>query len=104
MIREAIARVSSGSDLTAVEAEGVMEEIMRGAATPAQIGGILTALRMKGEAVAEIAAFAGSYKHLTLPTNREVGISGGGGCLKKKKREENTQGEERSEKKRIKYV
>ncbi len=39
MIREAIARVSSGSDLTAVEAEGVMEEIMRGAATPAQIGG-----------------------------------------------------------------
>ncbi|MGB4758146.1 MAG: anthranilate phosphoribosyltransferase, partial [Candidatus Methanoculleus thermohydrogenotrophicum] len=48
MIREAIARVSSGTDLTAAEATGVMEEIMRGVATPAQIGGFLTALRMKG--------------------------------------------------------
>jgi len=67
MIREAIARVSSGSDLTAVEAEGVMEEIMRGAATPAQIGGILTALRMKGEAVAEIAAFARVMRAAAVP-------------------------------------
>ncbi|CVK33148.1 protein of unknown function [Methanoculleus bourgensis] len=35
MIREAIARVSSGTDLTPPEATGVMEEIMQGAATPA---------------------------------------------------------------------
>ncbi len=58
MIREAIARVSSGTDLTSAEAGEVMEEIMQGAATSAQIGGFLTALRMKGETVAEIAAFA----------------------------------------------
>jgi len=38
MIREAIARVSSGADLSPAEAEGVMGEIVRGAATPAQIG------------------------------------------------------------------
>ena len=58
MIREAIALISSGTDLTPAEAGRVMEEIMRGAATPAQVGGFLTALRMKGESETEIAAFA----------------------------------------------
>lgn len=69
MIREAIARVSSGTDLTPVEAGGVMEEIMRGAATPAQIGGFLTALRMKGETVAEIAAFARAMRAAAVPVS-----------------------------------
>ena len=58
MIREAIVRISTGTDLTSAEAGRVMEEIMRGAATPAQVGGFLTALRMKGESETEIAAFA----------------------------------------------
>lgn len=69
MIREAIARVSSGTDLTPAEAGGVMEEIMRGAATPAQIGGFLTALRMKGETVAEIAAFARAMRAAAVPVS-----------------------------------
>lgn len=67
MIREAIARVSSGADLSPAEAEGVMGEIVRGAATPAQIGGLLTALRMKGETVAEIAAFARAMRAAAVP-------------------------------------
>ncbi|MDK2889718.1 MAG: anthranilate phosphoribosyltransferase [Methanoculleus sp.] len=67
MIREAIARVSSGTDLTPAEAGGVMEEIMQGTATPAQIGGFLTALRMKGETVAEIAAFARAMRAAAVP-------------------------------------
>jgi anthranilate phosphoribosyltransferase len=69
MIREAIARVSSGTDLTPPEAMGVMEEIMRGAATPAQIGGFLTALRMKGETEAEITAFARVMRAAAIPVS-----------------------------------
>lgn len=58
MIREAIGKVVSRGDLTALEAEEVMHEIMRGDATPAQIGALLIALCMKGETVEEIAGFA----------------------------------------------
>ncbi len=58
MIREAIARVSAGVDLTPDEAAAAMREIVEGAATPAQVGSFLTALRMKGETMDEIAACA----------------------------------------------
>lgn len=53
-IRKAIALVISGNDLSEDEMIMVMDEIMSGAATPAQIGSFITALRMKGETVAEI--------------------------------------------------
>ncbi|TMC58183.1 MAG: anthranilate phosphoribosyltransferase [Chloroflexi bacterium] len=55
MIREAIAQLVSGKHLSDVEAEAVMNEIMTGEATPAQIGSFLTALRLKGETADEIA-------------------------------------------------
>ncbi|GBD29004.1 Anthranilate phosphoribosyltransferase [bacterium HR32] len=58
MIREAIAKLVERSSLTAAEATAVMGEIMDGQATPAQIGSLLTALRMKGETPEEIAGFA----------------------------------------------
>jgi anthranilate phosphoribosyltransferase len=58
MIKEALAKVVSGADLTMVEAKEVMKEIMRGEATPAQIGAFLIALRMKGETAYEIAGCA----------------------------------------------
>ena len=67
MIREAIVRISTGTDLTPAEAGRVMEEIMRGAATPAQVGGFLTALRMKGESETEIAAFARAMRAAAVP-------------------------------------
>ncbi len=57
-IKEAIAKVVDGCDLASPEAAAVMDTIMEGGATPAQIGGFLTALRMKGETPVEIAAFA----------------------------------------------
>lgn len=57
-IREAIAAVVARRDLTQAEAASVMEEIMSGTATPAQIGAFLTALHMKGETDAEIAGMA----------------------------------------------
>jgi anthranilate phosphoribosyltransferase len=54
-IRDAIATVVSGRDLSEEDAAAAMEEIMTDAATPAQIAALLTALRMKGETVEEIA-------------------------------------------------
>lgn len=58
MIKEAMAAVVQGRDLTAGDMAAVMDEVMSGQATPAQIGGLLTALRMKGESPAEIAGAA----------------------------------------------
>ena len=58
MIREAIGKVVGGADLTEEEMVAVMDEIMTGAATPAQIGAFITALRIKGETVAEITGAA----------------------------------------------
>lgn len=58
MIREAIAKWLDRADLTEAEALAVMEEVMRGEATPAQLAGALVALRMKGETAAELAGLA----------------------------------------------
>ena len=58
MIKEAIAKVVDGEDLTRGEMRSAMEEIMGGEASEAQIGSFLTALRMKGEKVEEITAGA----------------------------------------------
>ncbi|MBI4515578.1 MAG: anthranilate phosphoribosyltransferase [Deltaproteobacteria bacterium] len=53
-LRDAIARVVERRHLEAAEMEAVMRAIIQGQATPAQIGGLLVALRMKGETVDEI--------------------------------------------------
>ena len=58
MIREMIAKVVEGENLTMAEANGVMMEIMSGETTDAQIAAFITALRMKGETVDEIAGCA----------------------------------------------
>jgi anthranilate phosphoribosyltransferase len=58
MIQQALQRVLDGHDLGRDETREVMGEIMRGEATPAQIGGFLVALRAKGETAPEIAGCA----------------------------------------------
>ena len=58
MIREAIETVVSGESLSMEAAAQVMNEIMSGEATPAQFGAFVTALRLKGETVDEIAGMA----------------------------------------------
>lgn len=57
-IRSAIARAADQRDLSEDEAAACMEELMTGAATPAQFAAFVTALRMKGETVDEIAGMA----------------------------------------------
>ena len=58
MIKKAIAKAVERHNLTEAEMIEVMDQIMSGAATPAQIGAFITALRMKGETVEEITGAA----------------------------------------------
>ena len=58
MIKEAIYKLINHEDLTYEESLAVMGEMMDGTATQAQMGGFLTALRMQGETIDEITAFA----------------------------------------------
>ena len=62
-IRQAIHKLVRREHLTQAESRLVMEQIMSGAATPAQIGAYLTALRMKGETVDEIAGAVEVMRH-----------------------------------------
>lgn len=57
-IIEAIKKVVDRVDLDSAESESLLEQIMSGQCTDAQIGALLTGLRMKGETVAELAGFA----------------------------------------------
>ena len=57
-VQQALARLLDGHDLSRAEARAVMNEVMDGEATPAQIGGLLVALRLKGETADEIAGCA----------------------------------------------
>jgi anthranilate phosphoribosyltransferase len=58
MLKEALAKLVDRTDLAAEEAAEALGEIMDGAATSALIAAFATALRMKGETVAEIAGCA----------------------------------------------
>lgn len=58
MLKPFIAKVMQFQDLSASEAETAMSLIMTGQATPAQIGGYLVGLRMKGETVDEVTGSA----------------------------------------------
>lgn len=67
MIKKAIAKVVERHDLTETEMIEVMDQIMSGEATPAQIGSFITALRMKGETVEEITGAARVMRDKVTP-------------------------------------
>jgi anthranilate phosphoribosyltransferase len=67
MVRDAIRKATNRESLTKEEMEAAMEEIMAGEATSAQIGALLTALKMKGETVAEITGAATVMRRKAVP-------------------------------------
>jgi anthranilate phosphoribosyltransferase len=82
-IREAIAALVSGQDLSEEEAEFAMAQILEAKATPVQMGAFLAALQMKGETAAEITGCARAMRRLARPVRPRrtdlVDISGTGG-------------------------
>lgn len=82
-IKQALASVVEGQHLCAAEMKAVMNQIMTGQASDAQIGALLIALRMKGETVAEITGAADAMRELATPVQisaeNAVDIVGTGG-------------------------
>jgi len=76
MIKEAIAKVVERQDLTEGEMIDVMDQIMGGEATPAQIASFITGLRMKGETVPEITGAARVMRSRATPirVGAEIGL------------------------------
>ncbi len=66
-IQQALTRVAAGENLEQADMASVMRQLMSGDATDAQIGGLLVALRMKGETTAEIAGAAEIMRELATP-------------------------------------
>jgi anthranilate phosphoribosyltransferase len=63
-VRSALARVMARESLREAEMEAVFRQLMGGAASPAQIAGLLVALRMKGETVEELVGFATGMRRM----------------------------------------
>jgi anthranilate phosphoribosyltransferase len=83
VIQDALGELLDGHDLGREKARAVMDTIMSGEATPAQIGGFLVALRLKGETADEIAGCAEAMRAHVLPVNAKrddlVDTAGTGG-------------------------
>ena len=77
MIREAIGRLVEGKDLDETLMVQVMNEIMGGETTPAQIGAFITALRIKGETIEEISGAAKVMRQKSTRISTGVAISEG---------------------------
>ncbi|MCR4393406.1 MAG: anthranilate phosphoribosyltransferase [Dehalococcoidales bacterium] len=82
MIKEAIHALVDGRSLTAEESAAVMEEIMEGQATPAQLGAFITALRIRGETPEEITGLVRVMRAKAIPvtlTDPVLDVVGTGG-------------------------
>ncbi len=81
-MKEILRSLVLGEDLSREEAEEAMRKIMSGGATPSQISAFLVALRMKGETIDEITAFARIMKDLCTKINapkNSIDTCGSGG-------------------------
>ena len=67
MIREALARAVEGRNLSHADMKAAMQQVMQGEATPAQVAGLLIALRMKGETVDELTAATEVMRQFATP-------------------------------------
>ena len=66
-MQQALARIAAGDHLSRDDMAAIVRRIMSGAATDAQIGGLLMALRMKGETIEEIAGAAQVMRDMAVP-------------------------------------
>lgn len=73
-VKEAIARACDRQDLSAEEMAAVIGEIMDGQATPAQIGGLLIALRSKGETVGEVVGAARAMRERMIRVSHDASV------------------------------
>ncbi len=83
-----LGEVSSGRDLTEAGARAAMGEILAGAATDAQIAGLIVALRLKGESVSEMRGLAGAMLDAAHPLqvpDDAIDIVGTGGSPHRRK-------------------
>lgn len=82
-IKDALRKAVAREDLSEHEAWAAMGEVMDGQATPAQIASLVTALRMKGETVQEIAGFARAMREraqrITPKADTLIDVVGTGG-------------------------
>ena len=67
MPQDAIRKIVGGHALTREEAQLALTAVMDGEATPAQIGALLVALRMKGETVDEVTGFVLAMRSRLVP-------------------------------------
>ena len=74
MLKESLSRLAAGASLSTDEAAAATGEIMDGAATPAQIAAFLTALKMKGETVDEIAGCARAMRQRAVRVDAGAGV------------------------------
>lgn len=68
-IQSALASLAEGHDLSQEDTRSVFADVMSGECTPAQIGGLLMALRVKGETPEEIAGAAETMRELSTKVN-----------------------------------
>ncbi len=71
-VQDALARLAEGKNLTRLEAQEIFAQVMSGSATPAQIGGLLMAMRVKGETAEEIAGAAETMRALSTRVDVDV--------------------------------
>lgn len=80
--------LTAGDDITGEHAEAVLDSILEGGSTDAQIAGYITALRQKGETVAELSGMVRSMRKVATPLNvapEAIDIVGMGGSPSRRK-------------------
>src|SRR6202171_3213084 len=76
VMRQALEAVVAGRGLDSASARAVMDRIMEGEATPAQIGALIAALRTKGETVDELTGMVESMRAHPTPGGLSIGAVG----------------------------
>ncbi len=71
-IEDALSRLFDGGSLDQAETGAVFRQVMSGEATPAQIGGLLAALRVKGETAEEVAGAAQTMREFATRVDVDV--------------------------------